>query len=48
MKTMWEELEENAYFIPQLRGVRGSAWRGGILERLVCERMRVMGEPGET
>jgi hypothetical protein len=48
MKTMWEELDENAYFVPQLGDVRDSGWRGGVLERSVCERVRVMGEPNEA
>jgi hypothetical protein len=48
MKSMWEELDENAYFCSAVGDVRASSWRSGLLQKLVAERMRVMGEPGET
>jgi hypothetical protein len=48
VKTMWEELDENAYCVPQLGDVRVLTWRGGVLEKFVYERVRVMGEPEEV
>jgi hypothetical protein len=47
-RTMWEELDENAYFVPQLGDVRDLAWRGTLVERLVAGRVRVMGESNEV
>jgi hypothetical protein len=46
-KTLWEEMEDSAYFIAQLGDVRVLAGRGVLLERLVGEKVRVIGEPGE-
>jgi hypothetical protein len=45
-KTLWDELDENAYFVPQLGDVRMLPWRDGLIERLVGERVRVMRERG--